>query len=497
MPDTLDGLQLILGTDKRNPAFCLYTDATAQALHVYYGLELLEVVPNDRASPAFRLLAARLYNAGLRVATLVALFDLDPKTLRTWGRALRSGDRDWLARVLAGRWGRRKLTPALESYVRQRWPLLRAQGVRDYRQRLRAELERVFGVTVAGETLRPLLRQLRAAARSGPTANPGAVPAEAGVAANPLATETHPTRATEVPAPPVPDAPQRPAAAIVRLMFSRWVQENDFKYLDQHFGINQITSYGVIRYAELKGQLTDRQIQSGAARALAEQARQLRAQLGRLLWAQREAETRHTAAQARRAELEPALPPSGAAPNPSPESASARRELARLKTATRRHETRRAPRQEAIVKLETQLTQTLNQAAQTDPTVSRLEDLITRGMVRLDTGPKRLLDAIKVAARNEFYRALAPFRKTYDNYRDDHDHFRRLSQSGGVLRWNGRALEVHLLPATNYGAALRQVCEQVLAELNATAPQWPDGSGRRLSFRLAQRSELEISLRSD
>ena len=293
------------------------------------------------------------------------------------------------------------------------------------------------------------------------------------------------------------DDHQRPAAQIVRLMFSRWVQENDFKYLDQHFGINQITSYGVIRYAELKGQLTDRQIQSGAARALTEQARQLRAQLGRLLWAQREAETRHTAAQARRAELEPALPPSGAAPNPSPESASARRELARLKTATRRHETRRAPRQEAIVKLETQLTQSLNQAAQTDPTVSRLEDLITRGMVRLDTGPKRLLDAIKVAARNEFYRALAPFRKTYDNYRDDHDHFRRLSQSGGVLRWNGRALEVHLLPATNYGPALRRVWEQVLTKLNATAPQWPDDSGRRLTFRLAQRAELQVSLRGD
>ncbi|MEI8256858.1 MAG: hypothetical protein WCJ30_14390 [Deltaproteobacteria bacterium] len=119
------------------------------------------------------------------------------------------------------------------------------------------------------------------------------------------------------------DAPQRPAAPIVRLMFSRWVQENDFKYLDQHFGINQITSYGVIRYAELKGQLTDRQIQSGASRARAEQARQLRAQLGRWLWAQREAETRHTTAQARRAELERALPPSGDAPVPAPESAPA------------------------------------------------------------------------------------------------------------------------------------------------------------------------------
>jgi hypothetical protein len=53
MPDSPDGLQRILGTDKRNPAFCLYTDPTEQSLHVYYGLELLEVVPNDRASPAY------------------------------------------------------------------------------------------------------------------------------------------------------------------------------------------------------------------------------------------------------------------------------------------------------------------------------------------------------------------------------------------------------------------------------------------------------------
>jgi hypothetical protein len=42
--------------------------------------------------------------------------------------------------------------------------------------------------------------------------------------------------------------------------------------------------------------------------------------------------------------------------------------------------------------------------------------------VRLDTGPKRLLDAVKVVARNVFYRALAPFKAAYDNYRDDHEH---------------------------------------------------------------------------
>jgi hypothetical protein len=29
----------------------------------------------------------------------------------------------------------------------------------------------------------------------------------------------------------------------VWLMFSRWIQENNFKYLNQHFGLDQITSY--------------------------------------------------------------------------------------------------------------------------------------------------------------------------------------------------------------------------------------------------------------
>ena len=165
-----------------------------------------------------------------------------------------------------------------------------------------------------------------------------------------------------------------------------------------------------------------------------------------------------------------------------------------MKTAQTRHETNQSARQNKIATLEQQWTQLPGPAAQTPQTVSRLEHWITRQMVRLDTGPKRLLDAIKVVARNEFYRALAPFRAAYDNYRDDHEHFRRLTQSAGVLRWNGRELEVHLLPQVPYGAALRRVWEQVLAGVNVGGPVWPDGSQRRLKFRLASRSELHVRL---
>ncbi len=36
---------------------------------------------------------------------------------------------------------------------------------------------------------------------------------------------------------------KRAAIEVIKLIFQRWLQENDFKYLDKHFGINQITSY--------------------------------------------------------------------------------------------------------------------------------------------------------------------------------------------------------------------------------------------------------------
>ena len=281
------------------------------------------------------------------------------------------------------------------------------------------------------------------------------------------------------------------------------MQENDFKYLDQHFGLNQITSYGVIEYAELKTQLTDRQVENGAYRALLEQSRQVRAQLGRLLWAQRQSEQRQAARQARQAELE-RLPVAAPAHTPDPQThadeVACRRERARLKAAQTREENSRRARQNKIAELEQPWTQLTAQAGQTQQSVSRLEDLLTRQRVRLDTGPKRLLDAIKVVARHEFYRALGPFRAAYDNYRDDHEHFRRLTQSAGVLRWNGREPEMHLLPQVPYGATLRRVWEQVLAGVNAAEPLWPDGSGRRLRFgwrraRVASQSASVLSWR--
>ena len=74
--------QLILGADKRNPLFTVYAEEEPERWHVYYGLELLEVVSADREDPSFKLLVGRLYNAGLNRRVLAETFPVDPKTMR-------------------------------------------------------------------------------------------------------------------------------------------------------------------------------------------------------------------------------------------------------------------------------------------------------------------------------------------------------------------------------------------------------------------------------
>ena len=50
-----------------------------------------------------------------------------------------------------------------------------------------------------------------------------------------------------------------------------------------------------------------------------------------------------------------------------------------------------------------------------------MNQVIEEDRVRMGTRAKRLMDAIKITARNLFYQELASFKEAYDNYRDVHD----------------------------------------------------------------------------
>lgn len=299
----------------------------------------------------------------------------------------------------------------------------------------------------------------------------------------------------------------RPAEPIVRLMFNRWVQENDFKYLHAHFGLNQLTSYQSLPYATLRAELTDRLVPSHAYVQKAKAGQHLLKQKARLLLTADQAQRTEDQRQQRLGELQKqiASPPpetrraaTAAAPTAVPPTAAEtarRQELTALKNASQRFEKYRTERARKIDCLHEKLIANQAKKDALQKEVSRIDQLVAQGMVRLDTGNKTLMDAIKITARNLFYRALAPFKAAYNNYRDDHDYFRELSQSAGVLRWTGTEIEVHLVPTVNYAPKLRKIIGRLLQDLNDSELKLPDGSGRKLRLRLTRKEQIEVRVR--
>ncbi|MEA3359503.1 MAG: hypothetical protein U9R17_08900, partial [Thermodesulfobacteriota bacterium] len=159
--DQLPPLQQILGTDKKNPVFTIYQDANEQILHVYYGGRLLEKVSDNKGHPEYKLLLARLFNAGVKAKALEDVFGVDHKTMKRWGSVLKTGDPELLIRVLAGREANRKLSLEIQSYIEMRFPIIYQETQYDYSKRIREEIERVFGKKISGETIRPLLKDLK------------------------------------------------------------------------------------------------------------------------------------------------------------------------------------------------------------------------------------------------------------------------------------------------------------------------------------------------
>ena len=237
----------------------------------------------------------------------------------------------------------------------------------------------------------------------------------------------------------------RCAREIILLIFRRWVQENDFKYLEKHFGINQITSYASIPYSKLKDQLVERQTQSGTYRALQKQKRQLDADLKKQLLGEHRK------------------------PNTNKQ------------------------RVEKIMLLDQQVVELNLKIQKTQKEVSRSEQLIQDNYLRLNTANKQIMDALKLIARNAFYRAFQPFKKLYDNFRDDHDLFRNLICSDGLLiQQNKQAVDVLLFPEAHYPPALKQIVTELLEQINQSQPVMPDGSNRKIRFSLGQKRELDL-----
>ena len=70
-------------------------------------------------------------------------------------------------------------------------------------------------------------------------------------------------------------------------------------------------------------------------------------------------------------------------------------------------------------------------------------------------------------------------------------------EAGEILIRGKRSTEgvtVHLMPTVDYSPQLRRIIAKVLEQVNQEELQLPDGTGRKLRFRLGHRSELRVAI---
>ncbi len=283
---------------------------------------------------------------------------------------------------------------------------------------------------------------------------------------------------------------------VVWFIFRRWVQENDFKYLDTHFGINQLTSRDSTAFSDCLDEFEDRPIESPEYRELKHLLKDHETQLGKHLVRLRRNSTEHERLASRKQKIEalnqklvPELARALAglrsgALSPLVKSAAQRkheelsRELRDIDNSLANNRknsltlsARTAAAEETIESLEKQLCEAVRKQ-------SRLQLLVDGNYRLLDTRKKAFMDGLRVIAANMFRNIQQKFRPIYDNYRDDHVLVRALSRCSGTLTKTAEATVVKLwLPGRfqpyqirAFEKLLRQVQDEINSDIKIGTP---------------------------
>jgi hypothetical protein len=283
----------------------------------------------------------------------------------------------------------------------------------------------------------------------------------------------------------------RPAVQIINLIFNRWIQENDFKYLDKHYGINQIISYDTIDYLKLKPFLDDKEISSGVYKSLQYDKIVLEKKLKDIVY--RKHCWNNNVVQARQLLKKIEIQLKEHLPDTNQETISALKKQRRsLKANLSRWEKKEFDRE--IKEMDLRLQNVNAKLKKSKGKVSKLDTLINERFQRLDVRKKMFMDALKIYARNMFYHVFENFRVAYDNFRDDHEYFRNLTHADGIYKESHESIEIIIYPHAHLEPKMKNIIKTILADLTQNALPALDGSGKTLILTLMEKKELKVAL---
>jgi len=134
----------------------------SDTIQVFWGTSVLQVIPRNKNSVIFRLVAGLLAMLKFKMSSICETFDISEKTLRQWREALSRGDWDGVSEIFHGPGMPKKLRVDVEAYVRARYrEATNHRAVptpHGFRKKLIEEVKNYWQIDISEETLRQVFR---------------------------------------------------------------------------------------------------------------------------------------------------------------------------------------------------------------------------------------------------------------------------------------------------------------------------------------------------
>ena len=271
----------------------------------------------------------------------------------------------------------------------------------------------------------------------------------------------------------------------IKLMFNKWIQENDFKFLAAFFGIDQIISYRYLSYDEVAHLFKDRLIEAQeykktnkerltlekeltkSVRTRYNQEKKMRQRLDKL---ENEKRKRMKKLENNDRQIE--------FTSDKTKLGKLGKEVKRLKILIARYPVREEKLKKfekgkidkvtaEIKNLESKIKELSDKLMTLVKDESRLERLIEGEYVMPDVAAKNHIDSIKIMARNIFYELLKIFRPMYDNFRDDCAILRELTRLPGIVMKKGNVICIKLWSQADYSKTMLEILKAFISNMTS------------------------------
>jgi len=255
---------------------------------------------------------------------------------------------------------------------------------------------------------------------------------------------------------------------VVWLICNRWLQENDFKYLAENLGINQLDSRKHEDFADKAALLTDREADSDEYKRLKKCVAAANSALAKTLLEihKTEQELSPLIRQLEKCDIED------------------KKTLQSLRKKIQNREKKLVRLNEQKGFLVEELESAEIKQAESLHKESRIQQLIRGSYKLLDTTRKEYIDALRVNAANMFRNLHQRYRRIYDDYRDDHYYLRLLTRVSGFITVSENKLCLRLwVPGTLQPRTLysfERLAASVANDINSMSPE----SSKRISIEM-------------